>query len=109
MGDRSPSTRVLVYTGFPRAACLREVRRLGVAGYLSTAESSETVLEAIGQVARGGTWFPRDVPERPVPDAVPNPALTERERQVLRLLVEGGRTGRYRRGCNSPSGAWGSW
>ncbi len=89
VGDRSPSTRVLVYTGFPRAACLREVRRLGVAGYLCKAESSETVLEAIGQVARGGTWFPRDVPERPVPGAVPNPALTERERQVLRLLVEG--------------------
>lgn len=27
VGERSPGTRILVYTGYPSAACLREVRR----------------------------------------------------------------------------------
>ena len=89
VGERSPGTRILVYTGYPTAACLREARRLGVAGYLAKTEPPETVLEAIGLVARGGTWFPRDVPERPAPGDLPCPAPTEREREVLRLLVEG--------------------
>jgi DNA-binding NarL/FixJ family response regulator len=88
VGERSPETRILVYTGYPCAACLREFRGLGVAGYLLKTEPPETVLLVIGLVARGGTWFPESV-ERPAPDGFPCPALTERDREVLRLLVGG--------------------
>jgi two-component system response regulator NreC len=90
--EASPETAVLVLTmqddpGFAREAMLR-----GARGYvLKEADESELV-QAIRTVARGGTYLQPELGARLLTDAGgPSPAnpLTQREREVLRLLALG--------------------
>ncbi len=66
-----------------------------VAGYVLKDEAPKMVVQAIHAVMQGDTWFSKPIVEklaRPAPsEALPakQPALTEREVEVLRLLARG--------------------
>jgi DNA-binding NarL/FixJ family response regulator len=92
-----PGIKVVALSMHGEAAILRSAVRAGVRGFMSKAEPSTDIVEVLRIVARGGAYLSPDVATQ-VMDWVkhaksePNPAiesLTEREKQVLRLLAEG--------------------
>jgi two-component system response regulator NreC len=88
--DASPTTGILILTmqddpGYAREAMLR-----GARGYvLKEAEEAE-LLQAVRTVAAGATYLQPELGARLLTDAAsPAVPLTEREREVLRLLALG--------------------
>lgn len=67
----------------------------GVKGYLDEAAPAEAYIKALRTVNEGSIWAPRRVLARFIENAIANPKkvgthnLTDRERQVLELLVAG--------------------
>jgi DNA-binding NarL/FixJ family response regulator len=95
LGDHRPPT--LVLTTFDDAELLLRAVRAGARGFLSKDVSLDELVGAIRALARGDTWFQpaltaslrRAIVAR-VPDAVAaHERLTERERDVLRLMAGG--------------------
>jgi DNA-binding NarL/FixJ family response regulator len=95
LGDRRPPT--LILTTFDDAELLLRAVRAGARGFLSKDVSLDELVGAIRALARGDTWFQpaltaslrRAVAAR-APDAAPaHERLTERERDVLRLMAGG--------------------
>ncbi len=71
------SVRILVLTAVDDVLLACEVARAGAHGFLPKTSSPESLVEAIGRVARGETVFPR------------LPEITPREREVIRCLGRG--------------------
>ena len=95
LGDGRPPT--LVLTTFDDAELLLRAVRAGARGFLAKDVSLDELVAAIRALARGDTWFQpaltaslrRAVAVR-APDATPaHERLTERERDVLRLMAGG--------------------
>lgn len=93
----APGTRVLVVTTFSADDYVLDALRAGAAGFLLKRAEPEQIREAVRLVARGdAVLFPTAV-RRLVGEARPAPRhhqelldrLTERERDVLRLLAAG--------------------
>src|ERR687885_2099883 len=90
-----PAVHVLVLTAHDDDAYVRALVAAGVDGYVLKDDATEAVVRAIHTVMQGDTWFSRLVMDKLVQVGtrgdVPskNPALTMREIQVLRLVVEG--------------------
>ncbi len=88
---------VIVMTGSPTDDLPRELWDLGVAGFIDKTSLHEHIQSAISRVLAGGMYFSAQVtPARlqGAPDATPNPpgttpALSERERDVVRLVAAG--------------------
>lgn len=80
------STRVIILTTFARSGYLRRALDAGVSGYLLKAAPSRTLAEAIRTVHSGGKVI---APELALDAWGERDPLSERERQVLRLAVEG--------------------
>jgi DNA-binding NarL/FixJ family response regulator len=96
LGDRRPPT--LVLTTFDDAELLLRAVRAGARGFLSKDVSLDELVGAIRALARGDTWFQpaltaslrRAVAARTPDDTGPaHERLTERERDVLRLMAGG--------------------
>jgi DNA-binding NarL/FixJ family response regulator len=94
----SPGTKVIVLTTFDDDALVFEGLRAGALGYLLKDASSERLLEAILAVARGESFLQPAVAAKVVAEFSRLPArpagegavlLTEREREVVRLLARG--------------------
>ncbi|HLV57025.1 MAG TPA: response regulator transcription factor [Actinotalea caeni] len=94
--ERVPSTRVLVVTTFSADDYVLDALRAGAAGFLLKRADPAQFREAVRVVARGdAVLFPTAV-RRLVTHATPQPrheallaTLTDRERDVLRLLAAG--------------------
>lgn len=95
LGDRRPPT--LILTTFDDAELLLRAVRAGARGFLSKDVSLDELVSAIRALARGDTWFQpaltaslrRAIAAR-APDTTPaHERLTERERDVLRLMAGG--------------------
>ncbi|NWF78969.1 MAG: response regulator transcription factor [Chloroflexi bacterium] len=93
-----PQVRVLIVTLHASLEYLVEAIKAGAAGYVLKEASRAELIEAINQVNRGDTFLnqglmvqalQRLANEPPGARAMPGVALTPRERDVLRLLVEG--------------------
>ena len=93
----TPELAVLIVTAHDSAGYIRQVRDLGVRGFLSKTTSGPDLVEAIRRVAAGenvvlvssnptGIGGPRDEPGEE-----PEEQLTAREAEVLRLLAAGRR------------------
>lgn len=88
-----PGIHVLVLTGHDEDVYVRGLVAAGVAGYILKGEAPEVLVHAIRSVVRGGTWFSqpivRTLLQQTRPDQAAAPELTDRERQLLRLLLQG--------------------
>jgi DNA-binding NarL/FixJ family response regulator len=98
----SPDARVILLTGMRDPAAHRRAVRLGAMGLVLKEHAIETVLKAIEKVHAGEAWLDRTMiamilHERTHPaggqlystEELKNATLTERERQLIRLIGEG--------------------
>jgi DNA-binding NarL/FixJ family response regulator len=90
----SPSTKVLVLTAYDDDIYIRQLLKVGVAGYLLKDEGVDNLVRAIRSIHDGATWFSQSVTEKFVrwqygPQAEQAAELTTREKEVLRLISEG--------------------
>jgi DNA-binding NarL/FixJ family response regulator len=94
---RSPDTRTIILTSHGLREHVRRALLIGVNGFLlKTVTRLPTLVEAIHAVHRGGRYLSPSVTTLILNDifaknreASPLAGLTQRERQVLRLIVEG--------------------
>jgi DNA-binding NarL/FixJ family response regulator len=89
-----PATKVVIMTAYDDDIYIRGLLSVGVSGYVLKDEAADQVVQAIRVVAKGGTWFSRSIADRFgqwAGGANRSGAftLTERELDVLRLVVEG--------------------
>lgn len=83
-------TRVIVLTNFARAGYLRRALEAGVSGYLLKAQPADELAAAVRRVAAGiRVVDPQLAAESWAVDVDP---LTTRQREILRLAIEGAST-----------------
>lgn len=93
----APRARILILTQYEHADYVRRFLRLGVAGYVLKKAAGAELISAIRAAHRGGLVLDPAIAREALkdPDAGTEPAddpydaLTERERQVLKLVAEG--------------------
>jgi DNA-binding NarL/FixJ family response regulator len=86
-----PQMPVVVFS----ASCEREsivgALDAGAAGYIPKTSKPEVMIAALKVIAAGGTYVPREVLEQagPAPRRRGEPDLTDRQKDVLRLMLKG--------------------
>ncbi len=85
------STRVILYTGHGDDALMREALDAGVGGVLDKDAPLDDLVRAIHVVAEGGTYLDGSAAAGLIAQQrrTGGHALTQREREVLRLLADG--------------------
>lgn len=88
---RCPSLPVIVLSAGQDRATMLAVLAAGAAGFVPKSASNEVMLGAIRLVLEGGRYLPPELLEAaaPAPAGAPEPALTPRQRDVLRLVARG--------------------
>jgi len=92
---RFPSTRILVLTQHESKEYVVPLLRAGAVGYITKTARATELIGAIRAVYEQGAYLPPRITQTLVdalvetPDATEQPLLTERELEVLRLVVEG--------------------
>ena len=91
-----PNAKILILTQYEHADYVRRFLKLGVAGYVLKKAAGAELITAIRAASRGGLVLDpavaREAVSEPGPAAEsddPYDSLTERERQVLKLVAEG--------------------
>jgi DNA-binding NarL/FixJ family response regulator len=85
-----PETGIVVYTGFGDRAVLVEALDVGARGFVLKEAPLEDLVRAVRAAAAGGTYVDPVLGAELAGDAADGaPRLTQRERDVLRLLAEG--------------------
>lgn len=95
--NASPTTRVIVLTGEVHPTLPGQLLALGVSGYVDKASSFEHAQAAVKRVLAGGIYFSAGIqpatPQRTNSQShngdTPPEALTEREREIVRLVASG--------------------
>ncbi len=87
----TPETAVVLYTSYGDRALLVEALDAGVRGYVLKGAPLAELIRALRLVAEGGSYVDGALaPTLADPETLASvPQLTEREREVLRLLAEG--------------------
>jgi DNA-binding NarL/FixJ family response regulator len=87
----APNTAVLLYTGYGDRALLTEALDAGVAGFVLKEAPMDDLLRAVKDVAAGTTYVDPVLAGTLAASSVGSqlPQLTQRERDVLRLLADG--------------------
>ena len=88
------STKVLVLSSAPEEQLGLRVLQRGASGYLNKQTAPEELINAIGKVLGGGKYVSSALAERLAAEAgrlrqTPHERLSDREFQVMRLLVQG--------------------
>lgn len=90
---RAPDARCLVVTGSDEDATAAELAAVGVDGLVRKTATPAMIEAAMALVARGGRYMPAHIMAvpvvRPAPSATAAVAITDRQRDVLRLMAEG--------------------
>jgi DNA-binding NarL/FixJ family response regulator len=86
-----PETAILLYTGYGDRALLTEALDAGVRGFVLKEAPMDDLLRAVQSVASGGTYVDPVLAGTLAASSIGNklPELTQRERDVLRLLADG--------------------
>jgi DNA-binding NarL/FixJ family response regulator len=91
-----PQVQVLILTMHKNAEYLSHTLGAGAAGFLLKQDADPELIEAITNIRQGKTYLSPAISEvvpellrRQKPDGTPKEVLTHREREVLKLLVEG--------------------
>lgn len=87
----TPDTSMLLYTGYGDRALLTEALDVGVRGFVLKEAPMDDLIRAIQSVAEGGTYVDPVLAGTLATSSIGNklPELTQRERDVLRLLADG--------------------
>jgi len=93
----APRARILILTQYEHADYVRRFLRLGVAGYVLKKAAGAELISAIRAAHRGGLVLDPAIAREALKDSEagveptddPYESLTERERQVLKLVAEG--------------------
>ena len=87
----TPDTSILLYTGYGDRALLTEALDVGVRGFVLKEAPMDDLLRAVESVAAGGTYVDPVLAGTLAASSIGNklPELTQRERDVLRLLADG--------------------
>jgi DNA-binding NarL/FixJ family response regulator len=94
MLEREPATRVLIFSMHEDAIFAQHALKAGAFGYVTKASAPEVLVAAVHTVAGGRRYLSPDVAQAlalrsaPVEDGSRD-SLSPREREVLRLLVQG--------------------
>ncbi len=83
-----PDARILMLTIFDGEEDIYRAISAGVKGYITKSAECEEVLSAIRRLAAGAVYFPADIAAKYKAREARRP-LTERELEILRLLVKG--------------------
>ena len=96
---RSPSTRVLVLTMHADEAYVNQILKAGATGYLLKDSADVDLIQAVGAVSQGKSFFSPAVARLMLDDYVRQLAdkgitdryesLSEREREIFQLIAEG--------------------
>jgi len=90
-----PAARVLVLSMHQEHQYAVRAIRLGASGYLTKESASAELINALHRIAAGGAYITPEVGEQlvlsamPRGDRAPHESLSDREFQVLRMLVDG--------------------
>ncbi len=89
-----PQVRVLVLTQYDEEQFITPLLRAGASGYVLKQAGRREVLQAIRQVAKEGVFLPPQAARQVLkamqePQEEPEPHLTPRETEVLRLVAQG--------------------
>lgn len=96
--DRYPGVPVVLISGAIMEAELEAARSIGIAGYVPKSFGARSVLDIVFKVFREGSYFPPlsgtiartlHLQEQGRPASPPPPVLTDRQRQVLRRIIDG--------------------
>jgi DNA-binding NarL/FixJ family response regulator len=87
----TPETSILLYPGYGDRALLTEALDAGVRGFVLKEAPMDDLLRAVQSVASGGTYVDPVLAGTLAASSIGNklPELTQRERDVLRLLADG--------------------
>jgi DNA-binding NarL/FixJ family response regulator len=87
----APEASILLYTGYGDRALLTEALDAGVRGFVLKEAPMDDLLRAVQSVATGGTYVDPVLAGTLAASSIGNklPELTQRERDVLRLLADG--------------------
>jgi len=89
---RAPGTGVVVLSMHDDATAVDRALRAGARGYVLKGETIEHVVDAVREVAKGGSYFSQGVSRLVLHGYLDGPetqALTPRERELLALIAEG--------------------
>lgn len=89
----SPTTRVLVLTGWPTQQSMLDALEAGATGYLSKSRPLAELVEAVHRVARGETVIDPELLDALVHPGTAGPRPSPREITVLEHLAQGSTTG----------------
>jgi DNA-binding NarL/FixJ family response regulator len=85
----SPDTRILLCTAFPKEQWLAEATNCGADGFVEKTNTWDDFLVAVDRVSRGHRYFCSAGPPRQNADAKSEVRLTQREREILKLIASG--------------------
>jgi DNA-binding NarL/FixJ family response regulator len=91
--DASPGTRILLCTAYVSAECAAKARKSGAHGFVEKTNTWDDFIEAVHRVGRGEQYFvSRDSgdPETFEKRTSAAERLTEREREILKLIADSG-------------------
>jgi DNA-binding NarL/FixJ family response regulator len=87
-GERTNRRRVLILTDDDSEVSTRHAVELGISGYLPLSSGVETVVQAVRCIHSGGTAIAPNVVAR-IAMSLQSPGLSQREVEVLRLIMQG--------------------
>lgn len=92
--EEHPQVRVLVLTQYDEEQFILPLLRAGASGYVLKQAGRREVLQAIREVAQEGVFLPPQTARQVLraiqePQEEPEPRLTPRETEVLRLVAQG--------------------
>ena len=87
--NASPTTRIIVLTMYAESAVVQRALAAHANGYLFKSVSQEELITAIRTVAKGNTYICEEAQLLLNAQTEMPPTLTAREREILRLIVQG--------------------
>lgn len=89
--DAVPSARIAVISGTEDAGTVRAALDAGASGYLPKTSTAKVMISAVQVMLGGGTYIPPQATAaaKPTDRKLADAGLTERQGEVLSLLVEG--------------------
>lgn len=96
MRETIPGLPILILSMHDESALIKQVLKSGASGYVTKNADPDSLQAAITSVARGERYLPPNLAQTlafefaPEPKADAAPVLSQRERQVLRLIAEEG-------------------